>query len=443
MFKTQVDISEIIKKNAQPLQRIPQDVAPVMPLIANKHFILLGEATHGTHEFYAARVEITKRLILQHGLTAIAIEGDWPSAYRVNEYVRCRGTDTNPNEALSNFQRFPLWMWRNQVVLDFIIWLREHNENLPPEKRVGFYGLDMYSLFESVSAVLEYLDQVDPEAARDARTQYACLEHFGSGQHYGYGVILGKRPSCKDEVIRVLTELHRASMRYAKEGDLVSEDDQFQAEQNARLVKSAESYYRQMFDRQANTWNLRDAHMFETLQALHTFLSQRNQCDAKIAVWEHNSHLGDARATYMSERTQYNLGQLVRQAYTDDCALIGFTTYSGTVTAASEWDGPAYRKTVRPALPNSVENIFHNSGMQNFFVPMVGDLAEVFSKSYLQRAIGVLYLPQTERASHYFDCRLANQFDAIFHFDETTALEPLDSGSEWIRGEEATYPFGV
>lgn len=435
-------LENIIGNSAVVLDELPRDYTPLLRKLATKSFILLGEATHGTQEFYQARVEITKRLIIDHGLNAIAIEGDWPSAYRVNRYVRWQGTDPNANEALSDFKRFPLWMWRNTVILEFAEWLREHNQGLPSEQQVGFYGLDMYSMYESIAAVLEYLDQVDPDAAREARERYGCLDHSGS-ERYGYNVTLGRRPSCEGEVINQLLALRNRSMSYAKEGDQVAEDDQFQAEQNARLVHSAEQYYRQMFDQRVNTWNLRDSHMIETLNNLHRHLSRRLDQPARIAVWEHNSHVGDARATYMGDRDQHNLGQLAREQYGDDCALIGFTTYKGTVTAASDWDGPAQRKRVRTALANSVEELFHRTQLKRFFLPMEGQVALRLKQPLLERAIGVLYLPQSERSSHYFPCRVSEQFDAILHFDETHALEPLDPTSEWIEGERGTFPFGT
>lgn len=447
MTTTQRDIDLITQSailiNQNPLNAGAREFAPLINMLKNKSFVLLGEATHGTHEFYEARVEITKCLIIDHGLNAIAIEGDWPSAYRVNKYIRWQGTDKNANEALSDFKRFPMWMWRNTVMQDFIIWLRKHNEGLPANKQVGFYGLDMYSMYDSVNAVLEYLDKVDPAAARAARERYGCLDHVGNERHYGYGVTLGQHPSCEDDVVAQLMELREHSMRYVKEGDEISEDDQFQAEQNAHLVKGAESYYRQMFDNWVNTWNLRDTHMIETLDDLHQYLSRRGDAPAKIAVWEHNSHLGDARATYMHRRGQHNVGQLVRECYGDDCVAIGFTTYKGIVTAASEWDGPAEIKEIRKAIPDSVEDIFHQTRLENFFVPLKGDIAKLFRKPRLERAIGVLYLPQTERESHYFECMLSDQFDAIIHYDVTTAIEPLDSTSAWASGERETYPFGV
>ncbi|HCS64821.1 MAG TPA: erythromycin esterase [Cellvibrio sp.] len=443
MLDTKKDIVSLVQKSAHKLEKSAEDYSSLVNLCANKPFILLGEATHGTQEFYQARCEITKQLILHHGLNLIAIEGDWPSAYRVNRYVHMQGTDTNANEALSDFKRFPLWMWRNTVVLEFVEWLRKYNENVPSAKQVGFYGLDMYSLYESVAAVLEYLDQVDPEAGLKAREYYSCLDHIGNRGHYGYAFESTHQSSCKNDVIRVLVNLRERSLVYVNERDAMSEDEQFQAEQNARLIQSAEGYYRQMLDSRVNTWNLRDSHMFETLDNLYHYVSNRLKSPAKIAVWEHNSHIGDARATYMRSIGQHNVGQLVRQDYGDDCKLIGFTTWSGTVTAASNWDGPAERKTVRKSLPNSIEDIFHRTHLDRFLLPMRGNIARAFQELYIERAIGVLYLPQSERTSHYFPCRLAIQFDAILHFDETTAIEPLDSTSEWIAGEADTFPFGV
>lgn len=450
MYEPQKDIISGVRNAALPFDHIvKQTLAPVIDLLKHKSFILLGEATHGTNEFYEARVEITKQLITNHKLHAIAIEGDWPSAYRVNRYIRWQGNDTNANEALSGFTRFPLWMWRNTVILEFVEWLRKHNEDLPARQQVGFYGLDMYSMYESIGAVLEYLDQVDPDAAIEARKNYSCLDHTKNAQLYGFGVKIEQRPSCESEVVDQLIALRNKSLIYAKPDNFISEDDQFQAEQNAHLIKSAESYYRQMFNNRANIWNLRDNHMIETLDELYKHLLGRNKKDKKIkiAVWAHNSHIGDARATYMYHAAQYNLGQLARERYGDDCVLIGFTTYTGTVTAASEWDGPAERKNIRAAASDSTENIFHKTDLKNFYFyladPANKEIVNLFSKKKAQRAIGVIYRPEAERASHYFSCEPARQFDAIIHYDETNALEPLDPASEWIVGEKNTFPSGI
>lgn len=443
MSYVQTSIDDLIRRAATPLKSLPADYAPLLQMLDKKSFVLLGEATHGTREFYQARVDITKQLITEHGLNAIAIEGDWPAAYRVNRYLRWQSDDTCANDALADFTRFPLWMWRNTVILEFVEWVREYNRGLPDAQQVGFYGLDMYSMYESIAAVLAYLDRVDPPAAKAARERYGCLEHPGNERHYGYGVSLGQLPSCENEVVQQLLQLRRKAMNYVTPGDASSADDQFHAEQNARLVASAESYYRQMFDSRLNTWNLRDTHMIETLDLVYRHLSERIKRPARIAVWEHNSHLGDARATDMSLRGEHNVGQLARARYGKACALIGFTTYSGTVTAASNWDDPAERKSVRPALTDSVEDVFHRTHLKDFFLPLTGKVAQHLRQARLQRAIGVLYLPEQERVSHYFRGRLADQYDAILHFDETNALEPLDSASEWIDSEQDTYPFAL
>ena len=326
----------------------------LMRLVGDAHFCLLGEATHGTHEFYRERAEITKRLIEEKNFNAVAVEADWPDAFRVNRYVRGASDDRNADEALGGFKRFPTWMWRNTVVRDFVEWLREYNDSLPPSNpKVGFYGLDLYSLYTSIEAVLGYLEKVDPEAARRARTRYSCFEHYGENtQAYGYAAAFGAGESCEGEVVNQLLELRRKASDYASRDGRVAADEFFFAEQNARLVKNAEEYYRSMFRGRVESWNLRDTHMAETLDHLVAHLIRQGQ-EARVAVWEHNSHLGDARATYMSDYGELNVGQIVRERYGRECVLVGFTTHTGTVTAASDWDEPPERKRVRPALAGS------------------------------------------------------------------------------------------
>jgi erythromycin esterase-like protein len=300
-------------------------------------------------------------------------------------------------EALAGFERFPTWMWRNADVLDFVGWLRAYNDAPAPDvPKTGFYGLDLYSLYASMEAVVNYLEKVDPDAARRARYRYSCFEHFG--------------------------------------------------EQNARLVKNAEEYYRTMFRGRVSSWNLRDRHMAETLEALTVHLGQKQGAAAKMVVWEHNSHVGDARATEMGQAGELNVGQLVRQRHDREAVLVGFSTYSGTVTAASDWGGPAERKRVRPALPESYEAMLHNTGLPSFLLTLRGDreAAEELREPRLERAIGVIYRPDTERRSHYFHARLADQFDAVIHFDETRAVEPLERTAKWETGEVwETFPSGV
>jgi erythromycin esterase-like protein len=405
----------------------PRDYDDLLALIGDAHFVLLGEASHGTHEFYRDRAEITKRLIMEKGFNAVAVEADWPDAYRVNRFVRRISDDQDAVEALGDFKRFPTWMWRNADVLDFAGWLRECGRD------VGFYGVDLYSLFTSIEKVIESLEKVDPAAARRARQRYACFDHFGEdSQMYGYATTFGVSESCEDEVIEQLVELRRNAPRLAP-------DDAFYAEQNARLVANAERYYRSMFGGRVSSWNLRDTHMTDTIDALAAYL-RRTSGEARIVVWAHNSHLGDARATEMGRGGEVNVGQLMRERHPGDVRLIGFTTYTGTVTAASDWDGPAERKTVRPAMRGSYELLFHELGVPNFWLVPTPELGDAL----LERAIGVIYMPQTERQSHYFHASLSRQFDAVIHYDTTRAVEPLE---RWpiVHTAEApeTYPTAV
>jgi erythromycin esterase-like protein len=436
-----------LRAAAQPLTGAATDYDPLIELIGNARFVLLGEASHGTHEFYRERAQITKRLIQECGFTAVAVEADWPDAYRVNRYVRSVSDDAESVEALANFQRFPTWMWRNADVLDFVGWLRAHNDAPGSHAtQVGFYGLDLYSLNTSMTAVLAYLDKVDPEGAQRARYRYSCFDHFGEDtQAYGYATSFGLSASCEEEVLGQLVELQHRGAEYASRDGRVAPDEFFYAEQNARLVKNAEQYYRSMFRGRISSWNLRDQHMAETLDALTVHLRGQGQ-QAKVVVWEHNSHLGDARATDMGERGELNVGQLVRQRYGKEAVLVGFTTYSGTVTAASEWDGPAERKRVRPALAHSYEALFHDLGMPRFLLVLRngGQAAALLRASRLERAIGVIYRPETERLSHYFSARLPEQFDAVLHFGETRAVEPLERTAEWKTGEvPETFPTAL
>ena len=347
------------------------------------------------------------------------MEADWPDAYRINRFVRNLSDDNEPVDALNDFRRFPTWMWRNADVLDFIGWLREYNDQFPGQsKKAGFYGVDLYSLFSSIEAVISYLEKVDPEAARRARHRYSCFDHYGEdSQRYGYVASLGISRTCEDEVVAQLVDFRRRAAEYAQHDGRIPPDEAFFAEQNARLVKNAEQYYRSMFTGRVSSWNLRDQHMAETIQALAEHLRRQN-LDPRIVVWEHNSHLGDARATEMGRQGELNVGQLVRERYGDDVRNIGFTTYEGTVTAADDWDGPAQRKKVRPGLRGSYEALFHDAGMQNFLLPLRENAsAKVLEEARLERAIGVIYRPETERQSHYFLASLPRQFDAVLHFD--------------------------
>ena len=435
---------QAIRQNVHVLTGSGQDYDLLMEVLGDCRFALLGEASHGTHEFYQTRAEITKRLIEERGYSAVAVEADWPDAHRVNRYVQGRGDDANAVEALSSFKRFPTWMWRNTELVEFITWLRKHNDSLSEgTRKVGFYGLDLYSLHTSARFVLDYLEKVDPEAARRARYRYSCFEHFGENtQAYGYATSFGLSKTCEDEVVSQLVEMQRQAADLASRDGHVEPDEFFIAEQNARLVKNAERYYRAMFESRVFSWNLRDQHMVETLDALVVHLG----ASPKIAVWAHNSHLGDARATEMGDHGELNVGQLVRERYRNGALLLGFTTYTGSVTAASDWDGPVERKIVRPALSGSYEALFHETGVPSFLLTLRDNnwFSGVLNKKRLERAIGVIYLPETERTSHYFEARLADQFDAVIHLDETRAVEPLERTSQWEAGEvPETFPFAV
>ena len=435
-----------LRESVVPLTGTPDDFHILMRRVGNAPLVLIGEASHGTHEFYRIRAQITKRLIAEKGFNAVAIEGDWPDAYRVNYFVRGRGTDPDASLALAGFRRFPQWMWRNADVLDFVGWLRAYNDDRPLASNVGFYGLDLYSLHTSMEAVLRYLNVVDPEAARRAAVRYACFSQYGADlQRYGQTTSLGMRPSCEREVIDQLVELRRAAGEYVRRDGRVAADDLFFAEQNALVVANAERYYRAMFASNVSSWNLRDRHMAHILESLTTHL-EREQGRAKVVVWAHNSHVGDARATEMGIDNQITLGQLARQRRGADAVLVGFTTYGGSVTAASNWDEPAQRMIVQPALDGSVEALFHDVGVHNFALDLTqsSPAASALRVPRLERAIGVIYRPGTERESHYFQASLSDQFDIILHYDFTRAVEPMERHGSWTQAEmPETYPVGV
>lgn len=434
-----------IRRHAIRLTDGLRDYDALLDAVGDARIVMIGEATHGTHEFYRERALITRRLIEEKGFSGVAVEADWPDAYRVNRYVRGEGADEDAVESLGDFGRFPMWMWRNADVLDFIGWLRAHNDTQPVERRAGFYGLDLYSLRASIDAVLAYLDKVDPDAARRARTRYGCFDQFGDElQQYGYAAAFGLTPTCERDVVAELVELQRRRADYASRDGRVAADDFFFAAQNARLVANAEAYYRTMFKGRAESWNLRDEHMAQTVEQLLAFLDLRHK-NPRLVLWAHNSHLGDARATDMGHFGELNVGQLVRQQFGTAAVSIGFTTHTGTVTAASEWDGPPDRKHVRPSIAGSYERLFHDAGIPRFLLPLRDPaLAQALAGPHLERAIGVLYIPKTERQSHYFYAKLADQFDFLIHIDETRAVEPLERSAGWEAGEAAeTYPSGL
>ena len=428
---------------AQPFNASRQDLKDLLKRSSPATAILIGEASHGTQDFYHLRASITKCLIQHHGLSAVAVEADWPDAYRVNRFVRGEGTDGDANTALSGFERFPSWMWRNTEVLSFVRWLREWNDE-HPNRKVGFYGLDLYSLNTSIRSVIAYLDKVDPDAAKRARDRYACFDHFAGDSHaYGYAVSAGITEPCEDDVVGQLMDLRARAADYANRDGQAAQDDFFFAEQNALLAKNAEEYYRAMFRGRHSSWNIRDSHMADIFDGVVRHLRHQNGTP-KIAVWAHNSHLGDARATEMGERGELNLGQLLRERYGKATHSIGFTTYDGTVTAASDWDADAERKVVRPALDGSIEALLHTVGIPQFVLDLQDQRLAGFATPLLERAIGVIYRPQTERQSHYFHARITEQFDTLIHVDRSTALVPLEPSLHWYHEEvPETYPSGL
>lgn len=439
------ELTSQIDRVCIPMHGGAHDHDDLLDAVGDRSIVMLGEATHGTHEFYSERARITARLIEERGFAAVAVEGDWPDAYRVHRYVTGASDDSSAEECLSDFRRFPAWMWRNVDVVQFVDWLRAHNKTIVARDRVGFYGLDLYSLHASIEAVLSYLDQIDPAAAARARKRYACFDRVErDGQTYGAPT--RGEASCEREVVAQLVELREAATAYLARNGWVGRDEFFFARQNARLVRDAEEYYREMYRAEVSSWNLRDIHMAETVEALVEHLSQDHR-PAKIVVWEHNSHVGDARSTGMLRRGELNVGQLMRQQYgADNVLLVGFTTYDGTVTAASNWGGVAERKRVRRALPGSVETLFHDVGRPRFSLRTRQDdaLADNLRETRLHRAIGVIYRPETELVSHYIETRVADQFDVVLHIDHTRALEPLERTALWEQGEAPdTYPFGI
>ena len=411
------------------------DLDPLLQRIGSARVVLLGEATHGTSEFYRMRERITRELIVRKGFRLVAIEADWPDAARVDHYIR---HFQYPPSEWTAFARFPTWMWRNTEVRDFVSWLRKYNGTAEQGERVAFHGLDLYSLYDSIRSVLNYLDEVDPKSAKVARERYGCLTPWQRDPAtYGHAALTGSYPTCESDVTHALTDLLAKRRAYAEH-----DGERFlDAEQNARLVAHAERYYRIMYYGSRASWNLRDSHMFETLKNLLAFHGP----DSKAVVWAHNSHVGNAAATEMAARGEHNIGQLCRKEFGDKAYLVGFGTHSGTVAAASDWDGPMEIKKVRPALPNSYEQLCHATGLARFMLGLRGrgDLCgpKGLGKARLERAIGVIYRPETELASHYFEANLPQQFDEYIWFDASHAVTPLDTAE--IKGLPDTYPFGV
>lgn len=435
---SQAIVAELVRETAEPLQEIEgTDLGPLVERIADSRLVLVGEATHGTSEFYRMRAEITKRLITERGFRFVAIEADWPDAARIDQYVR-RLQPPNGHR-WEAFSRFPTWMWRNREVLEFVEWLRAHNDVIDdPREKVAFYGLDLYSVFTSIRAVLDYLDRVDPEAARIARLRYGCLTPWeGDPALYGRLAVGGRYRVCENEAVATLTDLLKQRLQYAQYDGARFLD----AVQNARLVANAERYYRIMYYGSNESWNHRDAHMFETLELLLGF----HGAGSKAVVWEHNSHLGDAAATEMCAGGQTNVGHMCRQRFGRSAYAIGQGTDHGTVAAASNWDEPVELMRVREGYPGSYENLFHDSRVEAFCLPLRDprkpDVREELSDSRLERAIGVIYRPDTELASHYFHALLSHQFDEFVWFDHTKAVSPISN--EDARHFSPEHPFSL
>lgn len=429
-------LTDVIAAHAEALPDIDDPAfASLFDRFAEKRVVLLGEATHGTSEFHRARAAITRRLIERHGFSIVAVEADWPDAATVDRHVRQRPLS---DEVTAPFRRFPTWMWRNEEFARFIDWMAEHNAGRAAERRTGFYGLDLYNLGASIAAVLAYLDRTDPESAKVARERYGCLTPWQSDPStYGRAVITARFEGCEHEVVAQCRALLSQNVDKARAGG----DDYLDASQSARLIAAAERYYRVMYYGGPAAWNLRDDHMFDTLANL---LDAKGP-DSKAIVWAHNSHIGDARATDMSIlRDEINLGQRCRERFSDETALIGFGTDSGTVAAATDWDGAMEIKEIRPGMEDSYERLFHDAGIERHLLDFGKhpELAKRLSAPMLERFIGVIYRPETERASHYVNSAIARQFDAFVWFDRTTAVSPLEA-SGVPRDPSDTYPFGL
>ena len=432
-------VMDVLRDAAEPLPLLDDPkFAEFADRFAASRVVLLGEASHGTSEFYRARAAITRRLIEKHGFSIVAVEADWPDAAAINRDIR---QDPRHSTRSMPFTRFPTWMWRNTDVDDFVRYMRQYNADKLPDGGVSFYGLDLYNMNASMAAVLEYLDRVDPKAAEIARARYACLSPWSrEPAAYGRAALTKGYAMCEQPVTRILVDLLEKELSYISHG----EDQFFDATQNARLVANAERYYRVMYYGSQASWNLRDRHMFETLKNILDHAGP----DKKAVVWAHNSHIGDARFTDMGqERGELNIGQLCRQEYGNDATLIGFGTHTGRVAAASEWDAPMEIKTVRPSRPDSYEALCHEVGQERFLFhfrdPKHAELRRALAEPRLERYIGVIYRPETERWSHYSHATLAEQYDAFVWFDTTSAVTPLPTPAPPAKGDDETYPFGL
>jgi erythromycin esterase-like protein len=424
----EVSTIALVKKSAHAISGNSSDYDPLMKMIGDARFVLLGEATHGTHEFYRERAAITRRLIEEKGFDAVVLEADWADAYRANEFVHGRSQYQTAEQSLSGFTRFPKWMWRNTDFRDLVTSIRSYNGSRQLGIRAGIYGMDLYGHSESAEAVIEYLKRVDLEAGNQAAKRYSCFTWYGDKpEQYGYDVSRDGKKSCEKQALEQFQEMEKRFNNWLGNTNRQRDNDLFAAYQNARVVKNGEAYYRLSYKGNFSTWNLRDAHMAETLHALTTYLDAAGDSKSKVVVWAHNTHQGDARMTEMGETGELNVGHLMREANDGNSVLVGFTTYTGEVMAASEWGEKGQRMKVRPAIPGSYSRLFHETGIPNFLLVFRGNesLTRELDRRRLERAIGVVYKPETERQSHYFEARMAKQFDAVIHFDITNPVQPL------------------
>lgn len=432
------ELPELIRTSADPLPDIDNDkFGAFFDRFADARVVCLGEASHGTSEFYRARAAITKRLVAHHGFTIVAAEADWPDAATVDRYIRHRKPRDGEQRS---FERFPTWMWRNREFDQLIRWMRRHNHGRDYADMAGFYGLDLYNMSMSMRAVIDFLATEDPEAGEIAKARYGCLDPWADEpQGYGALALYEGYARCESGVTQMLMDLMQ------RDFDCLSEecDEWLDAAANARVVKNAEAYYRVMYRGAAESWNLRDTHMFETLVQILDAKGPRS----KAVVWAHNSHIGNAAFTEMGQvRGELNIGQLVKERFDAKARLIGFGTHSGTVAAADDWDSPMKVKAVNPSMPDSYERASHDSGLQRFVLDLrpeeIGrDIREALMEPKLERFIGVIYRPETERWSHYSQCILPRQYDGWVWFDETKAVTPLPG--EQRPGDDETYPFGL
>ena len=418
--------------------RRPTDLDPLLEQIGDAHYVLLGEASHGTHEYYAWRDALSRRLITEKGFTFIAVEGDWPDCYRVNRYVKgYEDSGDSAFEVLHNFERWPTWMWANKEVVKFVEWLRLHNDQLSEQKKAGFYGLDVYSLWDSLYQVMGYLSRHDPGRMPAARRAFQCFEPYGEDVQEYARATRWVDASCEDEVIDLLAELRRTAPVYAQDG----REAHFNAEQNALVVKNAEHYYRTMVHGGPESWNIRDGHMVETLNRL----MRHHGSNGKGILWEHNTHIGDARYTDMADEGIVNVGQLVReQRGKEGVVLIGFSSHRGSVIAGREWGADMERMNVPTARPGSWEDVLYQAGSANrLLLTRENDVDDEMLEARGHRAIGVVYHPEYERYGNYVPTVLLRRYDALLHIDESHALRPLHLTGSFEHEVPETFPSGL